>query len=37
MIDVLSRHHGGDRGDEPPRHPSTIPANCESAPSSKKR
>ena len=30
MADVLPRHHGGDGGDEPPRHPSTVPGNCES-------
>ena len=31
MADVMSRHHRGDGGDEQPRHPSTVPSNCESA------
>ena len=37
MADVLSRHHGGDVGDEPPRHPTTIPGDCESVPPPKRR
>ena len=32
MTDVMSSYHGGDGGDEPPRHPPpTVPADCESA------
>ena len=37
MTDVLPRHHGGDENDEPPRHPSTVPGNCEFAPPPKRR
>ena len=33
MVDVMPSHHGGDGGDEPPRHPlSTVPADCQSTP-----
>ena len=37
MTDVISRHHGGDEGDEPPRHPPSVPSNCESTPPPKRR
>ena len=36
MADVLSRHHRGDEGDKPPRHPPTVPGDCESAPPPKR-
>ena len=32
MIEVMSMYHGGDRGDELPRRPPTVPGDCESAP-----
>ena len=34
---VLSTHHVGDGGDEPPRHPPTVPGGYESAPPPNKR
>ena len=37
MVDVLSRHHGGDEGDEPPRHLPTVLGDCESTPPPKRR
>ena len=37
MADVLPRHHGGDRGDEPPRHPPSVLGDYESAPPPKRR
>ena len=38
MTDVMPSHHGGNRGDEPPRHsPSTVPADCQSTPPPKRR
>ena len=38
MTDVMPSHHGGDRGDEPPRYPpKTVLADCESAPPPKMR
>ena len=37
MTDVMSRNHGGDGGDEPPRHPPTVPSYCESTPPPKRR
>ena len=33
----MSRHHGGDGGDELLRHPLTIQGDCESAPPPKRR
>ena len=32
MTDIMSRHHGRDGGDELPRHPFTVPGDCEFAP-----
>ena len=32
MADVISRHHEGDGGNEPPRHPLTVLGDCEFAP-----
>ena len=37
MADVLPSYHGGDVGDELPRHPPTVPGDCESALPSKRR
>ena len=37
IVDVMSRHHGEDGGDEPPKHPPTIPGDCESALPPKRR
>ena len=37
MIDIMLRHHGGDKGDELPRHPPTVSAECESALPPKRR
>ena len=37
MADLMSRRHGGDGGDEPPRHPPTIPGDYESATPPKRR
>ena len=38
MTEVMPSHHGGDGGDEPPRHlPSTVPADCQSTPPPKRR
>ena len=38
MADVMPSHHGGDKGDEPPRHPPCIvPGDCKSAPPPKRR
>ena len=37
MANVMPRNHEGDRSHEPPRHPPTIPADCESAPPPKRR
>ena len=37
MPNVMPIHHGGDVGGEQPRHPpSTVSADCESAPPRKK-
>ena len=33
----MSKHHGGDGGDKPPRHPLTIPDDYESASPPKRR
>ena len=32
MADVLPRHHGGDGGDEPPRHPLIVLSDCQFLP-----
>ena len=37
MADVMSRYHGGDEGDEPPRHPPTVLSDCEFALPPKRR
>ena len=38
MADVIPSHHGGDGGDELPRHPhSIVLTDCESAPPPKRR
>ena len=37
MADVMSRHHGGDGGDESPRHPPTVRGECASTSPSKRR
>ena len=37
MTDVMSRHHGGDVGDERSRYPPIVPGDCESAPPPKRR
>ena len=38
MTDVMPSQHGGDEGDEPPRHPpSIVPADCQSASPPKRR
>ena len=38
MTDVMPSHHGGDKSDEPSRHPpNTVPADCESASPLKRR
>ena len=31
MADVMSRYHGGDKGDELPRYRPTVPGDCESS------
>ena len=37
MIDVMFRLDRGDMGDEPPKYPPTVPDDCESVPSPKRR
>ena len=37
MANVMSMHHIGDVGDEPPKHSPIVPGDCESAMPLKKR
>ena len=37
MADVMPTHYRENEGDEPPKHPPTLPTDCESAPPPKRR